>query len=99
MSKNLANAFEELDSVKAQKPVERNSFKANLDKEFTKKTTKPTVNETHQRTTLLVQMPIHEAMQELSQMKGRGFKTAFINMCLAEGLQKYGYDVEYTIDD
>lgn len=99
MSKNLANAFEELDGIKPQEPIRPNSFKASLDREFTKKTTRPTVNETHKRTTLLVQMPIHEAMQELSQMKGRGFKTAFINMCLAEGLQKYGYDVEYTIDD
>ena len=99
MNKKLANAFEELDGIEPQQPVRPNSFRSSLDREFDKKTTRPTVNETHKRTTLLVEMSIHEAMQDLSQRKGRGFKTAFINRCLAEGMQKYGYDVTYEVND
>lgn len=60
---------------------------------------KPTVNETHKRSTLLIQLPIHGALQDLSQKQGRGFKTRFINQMLAIGLQEYGYDVEYIIED
>lgn len=96
-NKDLAN-FGKYETKKATKETTKGSIKNKLSEKYDKKYGNPQpINETHKRTTVLVQRDLANMLDELSAEEGRGIKSMFINEVIAEGLRKYGYEsAEYN---
>lgn len=98
MDKNLSGMFDKHEKKETKEETTNGSIKNKLSEKYDKKYGNPQpINETHKRTTVLVQRDLANMLDELSAKEGRGFKSMFINEVIAEGLRQYGYEhAEYN---
>lgn len=65
-----------------------------LKKDYLKKQSKPTMEQTHIRTTFLLDRDLNNKLNKLSKKYGRGFKTEFLNKAIAELLERFWEEIE-----
>lgn len=97
-NKDLSTAFDKYETKETKEETTKGAIKNKLSEKYDKKygNSQP-INETHKRTTVLVQRDLANMLDELSAKEGRGFKSMFINEVIAEGLRQYGYEsAEYN---
>jgi len=95
--KELSNMFPSDNEENNEEKPETNPMEEvrnRIDKKHKEKANRPTVDETHTRTTFLLRNDLSEELNDLASNYKRGFKTDFLNEVIAYGLQGYGRDVK-----